>query len=71
MDMKNCLLRHHPCLNAKAEMDTATHLSICMNSDCNKVDWIFVAAIQAQRKWYTKTIIKDSSRDFELGAISY
>ena len=42
MNVKNCPLCHHPHLNAKAEMDTATHLSICINSDCNKVDWIFV-----------------------------
>ena len=32
MNVKNCSLCHHPHLNAKAEMDTATHLSICINS---------------------------------------
>ena len=31
-------------VNAEAEMDTATHLSICMNSDCNKVDRIVVGS---------------------------
>ena len=31
-------------VNADAEMDTATHLSICMNSDCNKVDRIVVGS---------------------------
>ena len=44
INVKNCLLWHHPCPNAKAEMDTATHISICMSSGCNKVDRIVVGS---------------------------
>ena len=75
MNVKNRPPCHHPHLNARAEMDTATHLTICMNSDCDKVDRIlvgkFVTASQAQWKWYTKIITKVSSGDCELGVVSY
>ena len=64
MNVKNRPLCNHPHLNAKAEMDAATHFIIYMNSDCDKVDRIVV-----QRKWYTNIITKVLSGDCELGVV--
>ncbi|EDR15536.1 uncharacterized protein LACBIDRAFT_321444 [Laccaria bicolor S238N-H82] len=59
---KNCLLSHHPHLNAKAEMDFTTHLFICMNLDYNKVD-------QTQRKWYTEHCYQGFEWNCELAQL--
>ena len=59
--------------NKKAEMDVITHVAVCAGGYWAKIDKIFignfVAASQAQRKWYTKVISKVSSGDYTWGGV--